>query len=179
MISKHWCTTLMARFIGPTWGPSGADRTQVSPMLAPWTLLSGQFWDMVTRPEWSKIKLNPLKEKKIKFILQMFLLTKSRGDIGVISIHAFVCGCRCWSWVSLKVCTLCKFYQLIQCFQERCAISNSSLQHDTEWSTVNPYTWHVMYSLCINHQVLHIKVWKSLALIALVFFFYFGMPLKF
>ena len=24
----------------PTWGPSGADRTQVGPMLAPWTLLS-------------------------------------------------------------------------------------------------------------------------------------------
>ena len=28
---------------GPTWGPSGADRTQVSPMLAPWTLLSGTW----------------------------------------------------------------------------------------------------------------------------------------
>ena len=25
----------------PTWGPSGADRTQVGPILAPWTLLSG------------------------------------------------------------------------------------------------------------------------------------------
>ena len=33
--------SLIARFMGPTWGPSGADRTQVSPMLAPWTLLSG------------------------------------------------------------------------------------------------------------------------------------------
>ena len=31
----------MARFMGPTWGPSGADRTQVGPMLTPWTLLSG------------------------------------------------------------------------------------------------------------------------------------------
>ena len=27
--------------MGPTRGPSGADRTQVYPMLAPWTLLSG------------------------------------------------------------------------------------------------------------------------------------------
>ena len=27
--------------MGPTWGPSGADRTQVGPMLASWTLLSG------------------------------------------------------------------------------------------------------------------------------------------
>ena len=33
--------TLIARFMGPTWGPSGADRTQVGPMLAPWTFLSG------------------------------------------------------------------------------------------------------------------------------------------
>ena len=32
---------LIARFMGPTWGPSGADRTQVGPMLAPWPLLSG------------------------------------------------------------------------------------------------------------------------------------------
>ena len=34
-------TSLIARLIGTTWGPSGADRTQVGPMLAPWTLLSG------------------------------------------------------------------------------------------------------------------------------------------
>ena len=33
--------SLIARFVGPTWGPSGADRVQVGPMLAPWTLLSG------------------------------------------------------------------------------------------------------------------------------------------
>ena len=34
-------TALIARFMGPTWGLSGADRTQVGPMLAPRTLLSG------------------------------------------------------------------------------------------------------------------------------------------
>ena len=33
--------SLIARFMGPIWGPSGADRTQVGPMLASWTLLSG------------------------------------------------------------------------------------------------------------------------------------------
>ena len=32
--------SLIARFMEPTWGPSGAGRTQVGPMLAPWTLLS-------------------------------------------------------------------------------------------------------------------------------------------
>ena len=36
-------TPLIARFMGPTWGPSGADRTQVGSMLAPWTLLSGSI----------------------------------------------------------------------------------------------------------------------------------------
>ena len=41
-ITRKWLS-LIARFMGPTWGPSGADRTQVSPMLAPWTLLSGMF----------------------------------------------------------------------------------------------------------------------------------------
>ena len=38
--------TLIARFMGPTWGPSGADGTQVGPMLAPWTLLSGQLHEL-------------------------------------------------------------------------------------------------------------------------------------
>ena len=33
--------SLIARFMGPTWGLPGARRTQVRPMLVPWTLLSG------------------------------------------------------------------------------------------------------------------------------------------
>ena len=37
-------TALIARFMGPTWGPSGADRIQVGPILAPWTLLSGSLY---------------------------------------------------------------------------------------------------------------------------------------
>ena len=39
--------SLIARFMGPTWGPYGADRTQVGPMLAPWTLLSGMISNTV------------------------------------------------------------------------------------------------------------------------------------
>ena len=42
-------TGLSARFMGPTWGPSGADRTQVGPMLASWTLLSGIDFEMTSR----------------------------------------------------------------------------------------------------------------------------------
>ena len=33
--------SLTAIFMVPRWGPAGADRTQVGPMLVPWTLLSG------------------------------------------------------------------------------------------------------------------------------------------
>ena len=34
-------STQIARFMGPTWDPPGCCRPQMSPMLAPWTLLSG------------------------------------------------------------------------------------------------------------------------------------------
>ena len=38
---------LIARFVRPTWHPYGAERTQVDPMLAPWTLLSGTLHDHI------------------------------------------------------------------------------------------------------------------------------------
>ena len=34
-------STQIAKFMGPTWGPPGSCRPQMGPMLAPWTLLSG------------------------------------------------------------------------------------------------------------------------------------------
>ena len=47
MISNCSPPGLIARFVGPTWGPSGAGRTQtVGPMLAPWTLLSGVHYSV-------------------------------------------------------------------------------------------------------------------------------------
>ena len=36
--------SLIAKFMEITWGPHSADRNQVAPMLAPWTLLSGMVW---------------------------------------------------------------------------------------------------------------------------------------
>ena len=36
-----WMHPQMAKFMGPTWGPSDSCRPQMGPMLAPWTLLSG------------------------------------------------------------------------------------------------------------------------------------------
>ena len=38
---RRWRSSGPSSLMGPTRGPSGANRTQVGPMLAPWTLLSG------------------------------------------------------------------------------------------------------------------------------------------
>ena len=43
--------------MGPSWGPSGADRTQVGPMLAPWTLLSGIVLLTNVMPEMTNSRL--------------------------------------------------------------------------------------------------------------------------
>ena len=37
-------SSLITRFKGLTWGPSGANRTQVGPMMATWTLPSGMLY---------------------------------------------------------------------------------------------------------------------------------------
>ena len=50
-------TAQIARFMGPTWGPSGSCRPQMGPMLAPWTLLSGMVgwsisnWWQIDQPD--------------------------------------------------------------------------------------------------------------------------------
>ena len=38
----------IARFMGPTWGPSGSCRPKLGPILAPWTLLSGVWYGDIT-----------------------------------------------------------------------------------------------------------------------------------
>ena len=52
----QWINVLLiARFMGPTWGPSGTDMTQVGLMLAPWTLLSAAIWENETA--WSVLMI--------------------------------------------------------------------------------------------------------------------------
>ena len=48
--------TQLARFMGPTWGPTGSYRPQMGPMLAPWTLLSGNGWLINIPIAWSAHK---------------------------------------------------------------------------------------------------------------------------
>ena len=73
-------TSLRARFMGPTWGPSGADRTQVGPMLAPWTLLSGMIPACMTwlrfqnsAYTWHNMLLNDIDKKKLVILSKRML----------------------------------------------------------------------------------------------------------
>ena len=61
--SNSLVITLIARFMGPTWGPSGADRTQVGPMWALWTLLSGKRAIMVFPVAWELCPKCPILSK--------------------------------------------------------------------------------------------------------------------
>ena len=47
---------LIARLMRSTWGPRGADMTQVGPILAPWTLLSGCI--SLCCPHWFRFLLS-------------------------------------------------------------------------------------------------------------------------
>ena len=69
---------------GPTWGPSGADRTQVGPMLAAWTLLYG----MVMPAYFTKISKQPCKDKNLYIYMYFitFLWTVLRWFI-LVNIH--------------------------------------------------------------------------------------------
>ena len=64
--------------MGPTWGPSGADRTQVGPMLAPWTLPSGVFGFQCAR-KWVFVNTylcpstaSMFKLKNVEFLISVF-----------------------------------------------------------------------------------------------------------
>ena len=47
-----WWISLIAQFMGPTWGPHGVGRTMVAPMLATWTLLSGMLMACINNCNW-------------------------------------------------------------------------------------------------------------------------------
>ena len=47
--------SLIAKFVDLTWGPSGAARTQVGPMFAPWTLLSGTVYYRICCADVSRV----------------------------------------------------------------------------------------------------------------------------
>ena len=68
--------SLIARFMGPTQGPSRADRTQVGPMLAPWTLLSG----VIPKQSWCTVL-----PKRTCGMPECYILTFH--SLGVLAFH--------------------------------------------------------------------------------------------
>ena len=57
--------SLIAGFMGPTWGPAGADRTQLGPMLALWTLLSGLLL-LVKWPKRKWVKSTDINPQRVR-----------------------------------------------------------------------------------------------------------------
>ena len=72
--------------MGPTWGLAGGNRTQVGPMLASWTLLSGLiFWSTLSNTFETRIQQSI-------YLLSFFLPEASIG-LRVLSLPASVCVC--------------------------------------------------------------------------------------
>ena len=91
-----YCMTLIVMFMGPTWGPSGADRTQVGPMLAPWILLSWDLpatmyvWEVFCYAwQWSYFEFN-----LIEYMIE-FIMINARNADGLLPSRWAMCA---WWW---------------------------------------------------------------------------------
>ena len=89
---------------GPKWGPSGADRTQVGPMLAPWTLLSGMFW-------WLKSQLwshnASAWELSANHMLQCITMQVYKTSHPIVHYNAYAV----WQWKQYG--SLCQLYHKV------------------------------------------------------------------
>ena len=109
--------TLIAMFMGTTWDPSGADMTQVGPMLAPRTLLSGKlFVHLLFRqfltPRWRRnLKPFPRMEGRDPIFLQNKTTIQSRPSIYAIS--SILQGCYHSVCVYLNVKQNCEKWLLV------------------------------------------------------------------
>ena len=86
--------SLIARFMGSTWGPSGTDRTQLGPILAPWTLLYGMFYNFTTFPRIWPFTSSTCSRHRLLYMLPSAVITRS--SITKYCIH----HCNYWSRIS-------------------------------------------------------------------------------
>ena len=89
--------SLIARFVGPTWVPPGADRTQVGHMLAPWTLLSGLFYDQT----WT-LANDACLMKIIRYRASRLTITKSEMGMLKAQRTIYCMGDDCKNGLNLK-----------------------------------------------------------------------------
>ena len=104
LCSISYYISLIARLMGPTWGPSGADRTQVGPMLAPWTLLSG----MLLCIEYVPLSISVSNVKKITFCYKCinYRLVKHKSCTLLPpdkSQSSFYIPCAIWVFYSINI----------------------------------------------------------------------------
>ena len=94
--------SLIARFMGQTRGPSGADRTQVGPMLAPWTLLSGIIikWLHIMKLDGTKPLHAPIliHHQWNTFQLNFDKIIHKNSFINICTICAIFVMPRCIKW---------------------------------------------------------------------------------
>ena len=84
----------ITKFIGPTWGPPGSCRTQMGPMLAPWTLLSGAIRHNSVMTYWSMGKSPPF---------HMHDVVSSYGNCSILILSRFRYTTRkCYLWTVSK-----------------------------------------------------------------------------
>ena len=92
-------TTLIARFMGPISGPSGSGRTQKGPILAPWTLFSGNITNRFENCSTKEIR------KLIQFTCHYPLLLKLVCISSLQNCHCFVPRCIAYVIKTLNICT--------------------------------------------------------------------------
>ena len=80
--------TLIARFIRPTWSPSGAGRALVGPMLAPWTLLSGHISGGLCHRRYPSYTYEISFARNVRFSCQLVLQLYTEHGSDIVVIYA-------------------------------------------------------------------------------------------
>ena len=142
-MSNYFMEPPIARFMGPTWGPSGADKTQVGPMLAPWTLLSGDILVSLVSSwphgHWESRAYTSTRESTPNHKL-------------ILSRKTYLMGNAC-----LFLSNLLSFSNALLVKSLCVILSNDEIRHTPQLANISVYSvvWHSSNSFryCLNNDV--------------------------
>ena len=168
-------TTLIARFMRPTWGPSGADRTQLGPMLAPCTLLSGKFYPLTWKWLAEEIPWNhclryiSVQEPTSQRVYELIIIICWKFSQIIILIYsghefAVVAYAKLWSgpWINTKM--LCYQYRKSHC-GDKTVVGSSYLHNGISYTgkmsslyikSDSLNNWLVNGVRCISTETIHL-----------------------
>ena len=140
--------------MGLTWGPSGANGTQVGPMLVPWTLLSGQ----IREPKlcWWKVEVQQkdYQQTGIK-VIEWLILTHCGLSLpyGIIKIMA----------CSINILLFLKSYlpNWIQTFQLFPNFRNMFRKYGLCSGQIMPKFWNFFHNYSLKHLCVP-KIWQKI-----------------